>query len=390
MDHGNAKTSADQARTNRVKKAQPPRTPAARYNRKILHALELAIKKDPEADLAGLLTSKYTDSLQSFKSSGASQTLTIETPRSKIPFPDTDIRARLNVAKPSTIFYELSAELNSLLQPYQELSAGIIALLAKSEVLYESEWAASVMVFRLNENIVVKVTSDEGFALTEHRSLCYLKRHLPSFPSPQPHGLIEFDNYYFLFTSFIPGVSLEKVWPQLGDVEKRAVKSQLERLLSTLRSLPRPEGLPLGDILEGGCRDARRGVRLSSKTIMDAAQFEDFIFAGSQTASSLYTNLLRTLMPTLPAACVFSHGDIRPGNIIVCQCSDGTYRVAGVIDWESSGFYPEYWDCVKATNNLTPRDRSDWYQYLPMSISPQRYPIQWLVDRLWDRSLVNS
>lgn len=67
MDHGKAKTSADQARTNRVKKAQPPRTPAARYNRKILHALELAIKRDPEADLAGLLTSKYTDSLQSFK-----------------------------------------------------------------------------------------------------------------------------------------------------------------------------------------------------------------------------------------------------------------------------------------------------------------------------------
>ncbi|KXH58294.1 hypothetical protein CNYM01_14203 [Colletotrichum nymphaeae SA-01] len=60
MDHGKAKTSADQARTNRVNKAQPPRTPAARYNRKILHALELAIKKDPEADLAGLLTSNIS------------------------------------------------------------------------------------------------------------------------------------------------------------------------------------------------------------------------------------------------------------------------------------------------------------------------------------------
>ncbi|KAF6822552.1 hypothetical protein CMUS01_11042 [Colletotrichum musicola] len=123
---------------------------------------------------------------------------------------------------------------------------------------------------------------------------------------------------------------------------------------------------------------------------MVVKRFEDFIFAGSETASPLYAGILRSLMPASPAKCVFTHGDIRPANVMVSRSEDGTLLVRGVIDWESSGFYPEYWDCVKATNKLTPRDLSDWYRFLPESISPKQYPVQWLVDRLWDRSLVNS
>lgn len=26
----------------------------------------------------------------------------------------------------------------------------------------------------------------------------------------------------------------------------------------------------------------------------------------------------------------------------------------------------------------------DWYQYLPPYASPKTYPLQWLVDRIWD------
>ena len=40
---------------------------------------------------------------------------------------------------------------------------------------------------------------------------------------------------------------------------------------------------------------------------------------------------------------VFSHGDLRPANIIV---KDG--HITGIIDWELGGWYPEYWEFVKA------------------------------------------
>lgn len=40
---------------------------------------------------------------------------------------------------------------------------------------------------------------------------------------------------------------------------------------------------------------------------------------------------------------VFSHGDLRPQNILVKD-----EKVIGVIDWEFSGWYPEYWEFAKA------------------------------------------
>lgn len=290
---------------------------------------------------------------------------------------------------PATIIFELSAELEALLQTHDDLSEAIIDLLAESEVLYECAWAASVMVFRVSKSITVKITN-AGCAVTEYRSLSYLKDRLPDFPAPRPHGLIRLGIFHLLFTTFIPGLDLEKAWPQLEDTQKTGVSTQLDALLCNLRSLPFPHGTPLGGVQGEGCKDMRRGVRTNTEPIMNVTQFEDFIFAGSKTASPMYTELLRGLVPTSPAKCVFTHGDIRPANIMVEADEDGTWRIISIIDWEASGFYPEYWECVKMTNNLTPRDNDDWYKYLPKSLSPSRYPIQWLVDRLWDRNMVNS
>ncbi|KAF6822551.1 hypothetical protein CMUS01_11041 [Colletotrichum musicola] len=212
------------------------RSPAARYNQKVLRSLEKELARDAEADITNLL-SKYSSTLRSFASFATSQSIsTPGTSDSKPYYPDGDIRSRHDIAVSSTIVSELSDELDGLFQPYEDLSAGLVSLLAKSEVIYESSWTASVMVFRLSDDIVVKVTSDESFALTEHQSLCYLQKHLPDFPAPKPHGVICHDIFYFLFTSFIPGVTLETMWPQLDNFEKQNISSQLETLLSKLRS----------------------------------------------------------------------------------------------------------------------------------------------------------
>ena len=285
--------------------------------------------------------------------------------------------------------------MNNLLQPHsKDLSAGLVSLLANSEVLYESVWAAFVMVFRISEKIAVKFSRNERSAVTEYQSLSYLEKHLPSFPAPKPHGVVRLGKFYLLFTAFIPGHNLEKVWPQLSKIEKRNISSQLETLFLTLRSLlPFPDNTPLGGVEGDGCMDLRTAIRFNSEPIMNSRQFEDFVFAGSKTASPMYTRLLRSLMPNSPAKTVFTHGDLRPANIIVCQeggDENGPWRIAAVIDWETSGFYPEYWECVKATNILGPRDQFDWYEYLPEVASSRRYPRQWLVDRLWDRNMVNS
>lgn len=42
----------------------------------------------------------------------------------------------------------------------------------------------------------------------------------------------------------------------------------------------------------------------------------------------------------------FSHGDLTLGNIIVSGAA-GSQRIVGIIDWEQSGWYPEYWEYFK-------------------------------------------
>ena len=270
-----------------------------------------------------------------------------------------------------------------------DLAEAVVRLLDKSEVLYKSAYAALCMVFNVGGGIVAKVTGQE-YLQNEYRALPYLAEQLPSLPIPRLHGMIRIGHYPMQFTSLVPGLDLEKQWLQLNDADKRSVSAQLDKLLCQLRTLKLPPETPLGTLGQG-CEDSRRGIRISSETILDVEKFEDFIFAGSKFASVMYTRFLRDLLPAAPPAeVVFTHGDICPANVIVDQNEDGSWKVVAIIDWESSGFYPEYWECVKMTNNLKPSDRDDWYHFLPESLSPQRYPAYWLVDRLWDRSLLNS
>ena len=299
-----------------------------------------------------------------------------------------DIRHRLDQNEPADVIFPLSVEVTDLARDYRNLTEALVGLLDNSEVLYESACAASVMVFGINDNIVVKA-GHEGYARTEHQTLTFLQEHMPAFSAPKPYGLIRVGVQCFLFTSRIPGVDLEKAWPQLNQPQKQDISHQIDILLAELRSLPFPKNTPLGAVAGGNCRDLRRSQRISTEPFMSVENFEDFIFNGSKTATPLYAGLLRNLMPESTNV-VFTHGDIRPANIMVRQGGEGLWRVTAIIDWESSGFYPEYWEAVKATNLLTPRDHFDWYNFLPQSISPNRYSIQWLVDRLWDRSAINA
>ncbi len=52
---------------------------------------------------------------------------------------------------------------------------------------------------------------------------------------------------------------------------------------------------------------------------------------------------------------------------------------------EFSSFYPDYWESLKITNTMSAWEDSDWYQYLPKSLSPLNCPQRWLLDRIWDR-----
>lgn len=107
------------------------------------------------------------------------------------------------------------------------------------------------MVLRAHQTIIIKITYSE--LLTENSPLVYLQENLPDFPAPKPHALVHFGKVYILFMSFIPGINLEGIWTRLDSGEKDNIRSQLDSLLSSLRSVPCPADRPFGGVQGEGC-----------------------------------------------------------------------------------------------------------------------------------------
>lgn len=49
---------------------------------------------------------------------------------------------------------------------------------------------------------------------------------------------------------------------------------------------------------------------------------------------------------------VFTHADLNPRNILVERTTSHAgqegRQLSGIVDWETAGFYPEYWDYTKS------------------------------------------
>lgn len=67
----------------------------------------------------------------------------------------------------------------------------------------------------------------------------------------------------------------------------------------------------------------------------------------------------REMLPD-DAQVVFTHADLHPSNIIVSPDSPST--IVALIDWEQSGWYPDYWEFCKA--EYTAEIGSEWHGYM--------------------------
>ena len=172
------------------------------------------------------------------------------------------------------------------------------------------------------------------------------------------------------------------MWNKLDSDQKVSVRDQLDAILTSIRSLPYTDGHPLGGVAGEGCKDIRRHLRQSEKPIKTPAEFENFLFSSPRPGGLVFVELLRQLSPSLPPPTniVFTHGDLRPDNITVEMGDHGQCVITGLIDWEYSGFNPEYYEAVRSTNCLAPYGDDDWVLYLPECISPKRYAHWWLLD----------
>lgn len=157
----------------------------------------------------------------------------------------------------------------------------------------------------------------------------------------------------------IPGKTLEKCWATLSIDKKRRITADLGRFVDQLRRMTPPPRAVIGDSTLGGALDSRFGPgKVGPFYSIDA--FHDFMRRGhppktfrGDCVEKIHEEKHRG---SAPYQLKFTHANLIPSNVLI----DNSGRVCALIGWESSGWYPEYWEYVQMCSNTPAREMDEW------------------------------
>ncbi|KAI9653050.1 MAG: hypothetical protein M1831_006257 [Alyxoria varia] len=230
-----------------------------------------------------------------------------------------------------------------------------------------------VKIMRISPKNVVKF--GPHVTVVEAKSMLYVAQHAGTVPVPKilayyTYGPIERDiedygSLYdtYIFMDFVEGQSLDTVWEPYNDSEKNRVSSQLKQHIHDLRNIGCCSYI--GSVDHGPVTDSILS-NFPHKGPFDTE--EDFnhamIDAYQATVPRRYIkNFLLGMIAQKKHQIVFTHGDLRLQNIMV---KDG--NIIAILDWEFSGWYPEYWEFSRAL--YVWRWQNDWIDYLMRALEP--------------------
>ncbi|PNP81640.1 hypothetical protein FNYG_04666 [Fusarium nygamai] len=136
----------------------------------------------------------------------------------------------------------------------------------------------------------------------------------------------------------VPGVPLVDVWQAMSEDQQRSIKGQLQAQIQHMRTLIQPY---IGRINKQPTRNIYNTTFVRHcGPFEDEESFDEWCLArlsGGGFQRWKWKRVLEKQRRKSTGRFVLTHGDLSPRNIIV----EGS-TITGIIDWELSGFYPEY------------------------------------------------
>jgi aminoglycoside phosphotransferase (APT) family kinase protein len=156
---------------------------------------------------------------------------------------------------------------------------------------------------------------------------------------------------------YIDGVTLQDAWSNMIPSQKILVAEQLRGYIFQLRELKScPESTSLGN------RSLDIYSLHSTTNPEGQTRFSEQIFT---RMTPLIPDILQPYAPSKRKdKLVFTHGDLAPRNILV----DDQGNVTAILDWEYAGWYPQWWEAVKAYQFCN--DVPGWKAYLSAILPP--------------------
>lgn len=182
-------------------------------------------------------------------------------------------------------------------------------------------------------------------------------------PVPAVHDVIKSNGQMRIRMSYVPGQTLDKLWPDMTVDEKKDTAQQLRSILEKMRQVEPPPDY-IGCCDGSGIRDTRARFTYDGPVCKTETEFNEYL------DSSLFKKIPPVLRNTMLQGLrtdhriFLTHGDLTPRNIVM---QDG--KISGIIDWEESGWYPEYWEFIKFFERPA---EADWKDYAE-EVFPQLY-----------------
>ncbi|CAG8949365.1 hypothetical protein HYFRA_00004992 [Hymenoscyphus fraxineus] len=198
-----------------------------------------------------------------------------------------------------------------------------------------------------------KIKMSEGQCLWAIRSLC------PNVPVPEVYGWCEDDGETFIYMEHIEASTLEQGWPGLDVEERYEICTQLCKILSELRQLQQEPSNPfIGTINQQPVTDIIFEGNKLEACFPDVPSFHNW-FSGvdmPQKDTSDPDHWRASLLDDSPI--VFTHGDLHRSNILMSWDEKGAPKIAAIVDWHQSGWYPAPWEFYKT--RFTSRAGEQW------------------------------
>ena len=259
----------------------------------------------------------------------------------------------------------------------------------------------------INDDVVVIFGG--GINPWEGQALIYLERPVPAVPAPRLYAMYYESKQLFLVMSRAPGVPLNTIWSSLADSEKDDIVAKLQSIFDTMRKAECPWPDFYGSLDGGGVHhylfwnQHERGDRSDHQKILGPYTGELAFVAGlvGNYRASVERNkqpdykaryyekylpqVLQGHRPTL------THGDVQQKNIMVAESQDRRNDQGGrsfdvvLIDWENSGWFPDFWEFFTASDPFIFKWDEDWSSRVQEFI--RVFPVETAMMQIFDRDL---
>ncbi|KGO36258.1 Aminoglycoside phosphotransferase [Penicillium expansum] len=241
----------------------------------------------------------------------------------------------------------------------------------------------AIKVVRVKERFTVKI----GYAIPplEAENMKYVAANSKvAVPKVDANFVDPETQKRYIIMDFIPGTDLQKLLPSLTPAEKTTVSERIKETLNELRTIP-PPGY-FGNLNGTPCIDGVLSTPDNNPIISGPFKDQEELNQGilerlGQRHSPHYIRLLREMVNRTfkDHRTVFTHGDLQPKNIMVerreIHDDGGADFKVTLIDWNLSGWYPEFWDFCNST--LYCQMKPDWLELVPDIFD--QYPLEYLM-----------